>query len=184
MGGTRSGTCHPPVLKTGHNPFFFRKKTGYEGITHFFCKKTGYGWGRITRFFRQKKRAINPFLNESHVCTHYSAIKGIEIHTTPLLHLKTHATSYSLCPDGGEERDESGSGGEEEEDFETETMIAQKVHRGHTLYFVRKKGCGKEDCSWESVAHLKGCKELVDAFEASERDSSCAKRWPWAKALM
>ena len=57
MGVTCSGTCNPPVLKTGHNPFFFGKNTGCQGITHFFTKKTGCGWGR-TRFFSPKKNGL------------------------------------------------------------------------------------------------------------------------------
>ena len=49
-------------------------------------------------------------------------------------------------PGGGEERDESRSG-EEEEEFEAERIIGKKVHRGKPLYLVRWKGCGKEDDS-------------------------------------
>ena len=54
-------------------------------------------------------------------------------------------------------------------------IIGKKVHRGKPLYLVRWKGCGKEDDSWEPVAHLTGCKELVDAFEASERNRSVVR---------
>ena len=64
----------------------------------------------------------------------------------------------------------SGSGGEEEEEYEAKRIVAEKLHRGNPLYLVRWKGCEEEEDSWEPLAHLTGNQELVDAFEASERD--------------
>ena len=76
---------------------------------------------------------------------------------------------------GGEVRDESGSGGEEEEEYKADRIIAKKIRPGKPTYLVRWKGCGEEEDSWEPLAHLTGCQELVDTLEASERDRSMVR---------
>ena len=48
----------------------------------------------------------------------------------------------------------SGSGGEEEEEYEADRIIAKKIRRGNPMYLVRWKGCGEEEDSWEPLAHL------------------------------
>ena len=51
------------ALKTGHNPFFFGKKTGCPETARFFLVKKRVVWlGTDNPFFYQKKRAVNPFL--------------------------------------------------------------------------------------------------------------------------
>ena len=59
--------CNPPALKTGHNPFFFGKKTGCPETTRFFLVKKRVVWlGTDIPFFYQKKNGLlTLFLNMS-----------------------------------------------------------------------------------------------------------------------
>lgn len=58
--------------------------------------------------------------------------------------------------------------GEDDEIYEVEKILQSVVESGTELFLV--KWVGYEDPTWEPLAHLDGCKEMLQAFRQEQRE--------------
>lgn len=64
----------------------------------------------------------------------------------------------------------------QDDEYEVEKIVQRRTEGGRVLYQVKWKGYREEESTWEPSEHLKGCQELVDAYERSHPVSQVAKK--------
>jgi len=65
---------------------------------------------------------------------------------------------------------------EDNEEFEVEKIIDEKLYYGKTRYLVRWKGCNKDHNTWQDVDSLKSCKEVLKNWELKKQEKAEKKQ--------
>ena len=70
--------------------------------------------------------------------------------------------------------------GDAENDYEVEKILRKRVKNGKVEYYLKWRGFGMEDCTWEPREHLT-CEDLIRQFEDDEKESRPAKAGPGSR---
>lgn len=69
---------------------------------------------------------------------------------------------------------ETGSAENGDGDYEVEKILKKRVKNGKVEYYLKWKGFGMDDCTWEPRENLT-CENMIEEFEDEERGSSGGK---------
>jgi len=72
--------------------------------------------------------------------------------------------------------DEDYDSEEDNEEFEVEKIIDEKLYYGKTRYLVRWKGYNKDHNTWQDVDSLKSCKEVLKNWELKKEEKAEKKQ--------
>ena len=56
--------------------------------------------------------------------------------------------------------------------FEVESILDSKVVKNRTKYLVKWVGYPEEEATWEPASYLRGCKEMIEEYEAKKKAQS------------